>query len=187
MGVRFPDLNGDGLPDMVQSVFVTPQDIRQSAWLNTGKGWALAPNFTPPVIITHETFGGALTGSDLGARFLDLNGDGLTDVIQSAVVQYPQDVRISAWLNTGTGWVRSTSYTPPVQITSPAAVILDMGVRFPDLNGDGLPDIVQNVYVQRLLLTSQDIRQNAYLKLVTGSDCLIPSFLVSFARNVVAG
>ena len=163
MGVRFPDLNGDGLPDMVQSVFVTPQDIRQSAWLNTGKGWALAPNFTPPVIITHETFGGALTGSDLGARFLDLNGDGLTDVIQSAVVQYPQDVRISAWLNTGTGWVRSTSYTPPVQITSPAAVILDMGVRFPDLNGDGLPDIVQNVYA-----TSQDIRQNAYLNTGTG-------------------
>ena len=115
-------------------------------------------------------------GSDLGVRYLDLNGDGQTDFVQSSRLT-PTDTRIGAWINTGTGWKRSTSYTPPVQITSPAGVILDMGVRIVDLDGNGLPDLIQSVWA-----SNADQRTSAWLNAAKK----LPDYLTSITNGMGA-
>jgi hypothetical protein len=150
LGVRFVDLNGDGLVDVVQSRY-TSVGHYQGAWLNTGSGWQSAPSYIPPAIIQSDP------SNDLGVRFVDLNGDGLVDVVQSRYTSV--GTYQGAWLNTGSGWQSAPSFTPPALIQSDPSN--DLGVRFVDLNGDGLVDVVQSRY------TSVGTYQGAWLN--TGS------------------
>src|SRR6185437_1903627 len=80
---------------------------------------------------------------DMGVRFVDLNGDGLVDIIQGIGGGYSFR---RAWLNTGSGWIDAPQFAAPTNFVWRAAaqVTTDEGVRFVDVNGDGLPDIVQN-------------------------------------------
>ncbi|WP_229390883.1 DUF2341 domain-containing protein [Methanosarcina sp. DH2] len=72
---------------------------------------------------------------------MDVNGDGLADILKSIYnnVGYTYD----AWISTGSGWERDNSWNPPTLIASYSS---DLGVRFADLNGDGLTDIIQGAY-----------------------------------------
>lgn len=132
-GVRFIDLNGDGLPDIVQHRQYDPHKKDQSTWINTGSGWQNTNNYLLPIPITDN-------GKDAGTRFIDLNGDGLIDVVQHRTYENGQK-DLSAWINTGVSWQSAPNYIPPVPITDQGE---DAGVRFIDLNGDGLLDIVQH-------------------------------------------
>jgi RHS repeat-associated protein len=44
-GVRFADVNGDGLPDMLRA-YHEPGDIVHKVWLNAGSGWNVVPDPT---------------------------------------------------------------------------------------------------------------------------------------------
>lgn len=152
------DLNGDGLPDIFQRLRVNNYysdppffhyQMYSGNWLNNGSGWG--PNistWTPPsfdmvveLIVINDPFlgGGCYSPGcprDAGTRFADLNGDGLMDGINAG----------GGWLNTGGGWARQNQWTAPtpfVIYSSDNKSTTDSGLRFADINGDGLPDLVQ--------------------------------------------
>lgn len=101
-GVRLADLNGDGLTDIIRSKFYTPT----SAWsrfvyLNRGNGqWVQeTADFVSPLAFCRQT---TLTGDcvDDKVLFIDINQDGLVDLLSSAGQFY---------LNNGHGWSSSSA------------------------------------------------------------------------------
>jgi hypothetical protein len=116
--LQFADINGDGLVDAISS-----NGTVTSVSLNNGTGWGDAePQWT---ISTTTLFSSGGTYYDRGIRFFDINGDGLLDMVHSfsgsgsapELATYSQ-----VFLNTGSGWATSTTYTLPATIitsTSP--------------------------------------------------------------------
>jgi hypothetical protein len=92
--------------------------------MNNGSGWSLSPdsNWT---IATSTLYASGGKYYDRGIRFIDINGDGLPDMVRA--YQNPSgghtcagaeiaDVNV-VYLNTGHGWATSTAYTLPAYIT----------------------------------------------------------------------
>jgi len=75
LGTRFIDLNGDGRMDYVYHRWINSKSQQKGAYLNTGKGWKSAPEYTPPFHIAADGHG------DLGARFIRLNNDDRMDLV----------------------------------------------------------------------------------------------------------
>lgn len=169
-GVQYVDVNGDGLPDVVTSVFnypawngtnpcdygfastTTPRYI-YNTFLNTGTGWSSTPSSTwslPMPLL-------GCSNQDLGTRIVDVNGDGLPDVVFAGPEQYASDTRSGGlnaqwryvFINNGHGWTWDQTWTfpgayfvvPPTS-SNPNG---DGGTRMIDINGDGLTDVVQSV------------------------------------------
>ena len=127
-GVRLVELDGDGRVDLIQAK--TTGAVKK-AWLNNGTGWTNVSLWNvPDYFITTD-------GKDTGLREIDLNGDGLTDLMKGGEPG-------SAWLNNGTDWVNNTGYRPNLNFTD--NINPDLGVRFMDINGDNLPDVLQNFF-----------------------------------------
>jgi RHS repeat-associated protein len=122
----------------------------------SGKSWSEDTNWVVPVNIAREE-----VGYDDGARFVDINGDSLIDIIQSRYTEFNPNVSPNitqnVYLNTGTGWATSTAWTIPkpyngrfgfsggyIQGTGQAT--MDMGARFADVNKDGFTDILWSYY-----------------------------------------
>lgn len=147
-GVRLVDLNGDGLLDMIQHAWIGSSNIHKGAWINTGTGWASAPQYEPPPYIAASAGGNGL--QDNGVRLVDLNGDGLLDLVQK-VWWWSTNIQQGAWINSGSGWVSSPEYVPPAFIANAGAEgetgAQDNGVRFVDLNGDGLFDMIHHAWI----------------------------------------
>jgi Insecticide toxin TcdB middle/N-terminal region/Salmonella virulence plasmid 65kDa B protein/FG-GAP-like repeat len=146
VGVRFMDVNGDGLVDIVQS-FRRPDGttVISGVYLNTGSGWTSTPSSTWTVPVYFSDTHMALSG-DIGVRVVDVNGDGLPDIIQSYRNSDGTIIAQNAWINTGSGWAQDNTWISPAffadlqKVGSPE----DVGTRFVDMNGDGLPDIIQS-------------------------------------------
>ncbi|MEM7672618.1 MAG: toxin TcdB middle/N-terminal domain-containing protein [Verrucomicrobiota bacterium] len=137
-GLRFVDLDGDGRVDFLKA-FGSGTAV---AYINTGSGWAegstLGFNFAPPLSIVDGS------SDDVGFRLVDLNGDGLSDIVRS---DDTGDRR--AYLNTGTAWEEHIGYRIDTQIalspasggsTPPTSAGGNTQISFIDLNGDGLID-----------------------------------------------
>ncbi|WP_309387267.1 FG-GAP-like repeat-containing protein [Cerasicoccus frondis] len=139
-GVRFIDVNGDGLADHLYAREGQPRTVH----LNTGSGWAGSPSsdyVLPHDFVVYPFNDG--DGQDSGMRLVDLNADGLLDIV------YAQETNSSnkaTYLNTGAGWEESSDYELPsgVFITFGYNINedFDAGLRFTDLNGDGLTDFI---------------------------------------------
>ena len=127
-GVRLVDFNGDGRVDILQA-----DDDGRKSWLNNGSGWTdVSSAWQSPAYF----IGGH---KDIGSRIIDLNGDGLPDVIQGS--NLGSSIK-KAWLNNGSGWSNYSNYAPPVYFTTSSRA--DNGVRFADINGDGLSDLLED-------------------------------------------
>jgi len=134
-GVRLTDVDGDGLPDILQG-FVDklkdPYEYKYYAWINNGHGWDEADDWKPPVYFSRRSPVGKYLGE--GVELADLNSDGLTDIFQ--ISQSKPDVRI--WFNTGHGWSPEDTWSKPDGLSS----LTSDGVRLADVNGDGMVDIL---------------------------------------------
>jgi hypothetical protein len=79
------------------------------------------------------------------SQLIDINGDGLDDWV------YSDDNNTYVLLNRGAGWSSSpdsqwtiATSTHYLQPGSSPATYYDRGIRFMDMNGDGLPDFVRS-------------------------------------------
>jgi len=132
----FGDVNGDGLPDYEQAV---SSMLGDAAYLGNGQLWDAATTsiFSPAKELPVSA--PTVTNSQL----IDINGDGLADWV------YSDSGNTYVLLNTGTAWATSTAshwtiatstlYLVP---SSNPPQYYDRGIRFIDINGDGLPDFV---------------------------------------------
>lgn len=148
VGVRVGifDVNGDGLPDIV--------DGRNGDWeiyLNTGSGFLYGGTWhTEDDQITKVRWEGGNAGAgDVAKDFFDINGDGLPDIVNS----YTDDPRHwDVYLNTGKGFTGPIEWPIPDELGrdgwcncfTSREVASDTTVRRDtfDIDGDGLPDIV---------------------------------------------
>jgi hypothetical protein len=88
-GARFADLTGDGYPEYI---FMNsgPTWSNRHVYINTHTGWTQTDSWLPP-------FGNIVwNGTEDGARFADLNGDGRPDYI---------------FMNSGPTWSNRRAYT----------------------------------------------------------------------------
>jgi RHS repeat-associated protein len=178
-GVVFVDVNGDARVDMlVHREFNDDQKpaVKHAFINDSEQGWVESNTWQPPVPITKDEYG------NKGTRFIDLNGDGLTDVI-SSLRKKDGSVEHRAWLNDGTKWVESPEYRalpngfsfaqeiPPLtkdgnpQLIPPSAfnewnkivVSRGLGAVLVDLNNDRLPDIAYHHEVYSVEVVEQRI------------------------------
>ena len=91
-GRRFVDIDNDGRVDMLYNrLGIT--DTNVGAYLNKPIGWVSSENFFPPEETSVAGFG------DVGKYFIDVNGDGLKDMIYSNYSVLLSKPFIGAYLN----------------------------------------------------------------------------------------
>lgn len=147
LGGRFVDINGDGFDDLLYSLlwcdgpFVPENAIwTPTAYLNTGDGWELAPNYVPPYILAAEVTPD--TYVDFGAVFVDVDHNGFKDLVYSRIAGDRVHKERGVFLNNGNGWVKSNDSTLFLPQPIYDDWIRDLGARFVDLDGDGFDDVL---------------------------------------------
>jgi RHS repeat-associated protein len=150
-GTQFVDVDGDGLLD-----FVLARPTANGIWRNNGQAWEPlggAAN-TLPVNLSDQN------GFPTGARFADLDGDGVNDLIEDqadvTVNGQTKHYQPAVWLNKirqAGGWEFHPEYGD-VPASSPfaGAGFLNFnqtleGPVLADVDGDGRTDLIQVSYV----------------------------------------
>ena len=149
-----PILYGDGLVDWVRA-FRNPYGHDSLAtFLNTGRGWVEDEQYRLELPIydyreyVHKD--GRRRIIQRHGTFVDVNGDGLVDRLQSYRSRNLNRWHNATFLNTGTGWVNSLTTLAPVEILHDYSLAqthqyskgFDHGL-YVDINGDGHRDWVQ--------------------------------------------
>ncbi len=130
-GARIEDVNGDGLPDIINASSGIESPILR-AWLNNGTGWIdYSSVWAPPAYFV------GTSSDDRGFRMADLNGDGLIDITQDATNSTSSEK--DTWLNNGNGWTLNSFWQSPEPFTYNGK---NIGRRLADINGDGFGDIL---------------------------------------------
>jgi FG-GAP-like repeat len=158
----FGDVNGDGLPDYVIALASsTGQSSLNGAYIVNGSAWNSATT-TPWVPVKNVPTG----SSDCTAsQLFDVNGDGLADWV------WTDGTNTYVQLNSGTGWnstpdPRWTLSTSTVYVSG--GTCYDRGMRFVDVNGDGLPDFVRS-YTVSASSGLPEVTTSQFVYLNTGS------------------
>ena len=140
------DLNGDGLPDLLQAVVDNDGTEHRSVWLNTGSGFTgPVVGWRPPAAIwDYSPSGGDPTAKAVRQEALlaDVNGDGLPDFVVCFERGDGHEV-LETHLNTGEGWVRQSAWTLPSHVWTYAGAKHRMHAQLVDVNGDGFLDLVR--------------------------------------------
>jgi len=133
------DINNDGFVDMLIGERTSTGNDFREAWLGSEAGFVSASQWTPPAVFFHNDVGDRSVST---ARLVDLDGDGLVDLLQS-YWRAGEDHVQRAWLNTGTGWQEAPEYVAPdVFVTIAATGGVREHAALVDLNADGRPDVV---------------------------------------------
>ncbi|MEK6816779.1 MAG: toxin TcdB middle/N-terminal domain-containing protein, partial [Nanoarchaeota archaeon] len=142
-GANFGDINGDGYADIIVA-YNDGSETKKVYMNNKGKGWVdVTSSWSLPTIFVNNW-------EDTGARLVDFNGDGLVDILEASNKGTPIQ---KAWMNTGSGWADVSATWKPLNyfVTSDKK---DNGVRFLDVNGDGLDDMVEDFANTTLTVSS---------------------------------
>jgi RHS repeat-associated protein len=156
LGCQFVDINGDGLPDLICGVLDSSGNITANAYINDGHGtWDKLPNYSLPAAFVFDAGTGPTL--NLGTQLIDLDGDRLPALI--AAYRNPLNPGLGCqkcgiYKNLGAGAFDPTSSGKfPVNPNSGLPIMLDAEyyplpndgyqISFMDIDGDGLPDMVQ--------------------------------------------
>ena len=146
MNVQFVDLNGDGLPDFIESFIDRglgqPTTLTSKVYLNNGHGWTNDAQWALPSV-TMSTIKNNYKFKTNRIAFADINGDGLTDFIESAIGPSPANYNLRTsvlvfYVNNGHGWTKVDSLLEDIDYESG-----DFDLQFTDLNQDGLMDMLK--------------------------------------------
>jgi len=173
---RFADVNGDALIDIIISDY--NRGIKD-VYVNNGVDWELDNSYNFPEYFNFNSSGNSI---DAGVRLVDLNGDGLVDVVKS--IGGCGSLCTGAWLNNGHGWTQTTDFQAPVGFAASSYIFLvgqDIGVRLVDVNGDGLVDILRSIAV-----LGQDQHREVYINNGHGWD-LDGSYYIPVLFKYVGG
>lgn len=154
---QLADVNGDGLADFMQAGYApaaTGSWVYET-YMNKGTGdWALNAPWATPMYFSHN-------GTDMGVRFVDINGDNLVDAI-TRKDSYGL-TGFGTYLNTGNGWVyKSAIDTPDINYAGPTSTLTD-------LDADGLVDFFR-VVAGSPNVTYAYINQGVIPDLLTGIE-----------------
>jgi len=127
--VAFADMSGEGNVDLL----VLSETLSGYYPLSVPQDGSAPSQFGFPVTFSNSP---AITPGDPRVRLLDLNGDGITDVLVDTGRAWLEFFRedTSSW--SGTPRVLPAEVTPPVDLT-------DAHVYLADMTGDGITDIVR--------------------------------------------
>ncbi len=139
------DFNGDGMTDLF--VLDGTDGTASYLLLSTGTSFSKKPmtlTFTDRLDQLWPEFegsGGAYSGPAFlgGWEFSDLNGDGLTDALQTRVILADDSTRLYKYLATGSGFIKSVEYSALAGTTLVDDWVFDLY----DLNGDGLAEYLR--------------------------------------------
>jgi len=148
LGVRIFDVNGDQLNDL--TVAVKANQTKHQVYLNNKTGWYASGWGFPPSLFFIDV------ASDLGARFGDINDDGLTDIVRlckhCGYQPWPREDITEVWLNNGSGWFNATAkwaipgglYFIETNASSNMTNVdhSDTGLRLIDIDNNGMADLV---------------------------------------------
>jgi RHS repeat-associated protein len=146
-GVRTADVNGDGLTDIIKShqqVVNYQYIVTNNLWLNTGTGFQLT-SVTIPNDVNFSAFTTNIGYRDSGWRIMDVNGDGMPDIVGSKPVSYPgPGIQYSRlYTNTGVkadilskvtipqGGTLSYTYKTSLQYKDGSNTIVNTGAPYP--------------------------------------------------------
>jgi RHS repeat-associated protein len=127
-GVTFADMSGNGNVDLL---VLGP--TFSGYYPLSAPGGSAPTGFGRPVMFDEAP---AVSPSDPHVRFLDLNGDGITDVLVDTGRSWLMYFRADTNTWSPTPRVLAPELTPPVSLTDPHVYLADM-------TGDGLTDIVR--------------------------------------------
>ncbi|MFA6023721.1 MAG: SpvB/TcaC N-terminal domain-containing protein [Candidatus Gracilibacteria bacterium] len=132
-GVKLADINGDGLVDIIESRY--QGSPYQSVYLNRGDGtgWTEESSYSIPIYFWDS--GDIMMDV---AEMVDVNGDGLADIVYSADSSIENAVYINK--GDGTGWDEGSAYTVPVSFAE--GYRTPKGVQIFDVDGDNFADVV---------------------------------------------
>lgn len=166
LGVRFIDVNHDGLKDMVYFRWISSDNIQRGVYLNECDQWGPRLEDHPYCLPYHVYVDGL---GDMGVQFVDFDNDGYEDMLYSRY-NYPEQSK--AYRNTGTGWEYRSEYNPPIPMYADG--IGDLGVRFIDVNADNLPDLIYSRW-----LNSSNQHRRVYLNTGNGwTQTTDPAFFI---------
>ena len=187
-GVRFGDVNGDGMTDMVKyyeqrDLTGGPQFVIRRVHINKGDGsWDIDVSWDWDTI--DAPFHYFIDADNdkyytLGVNLIDVNGDGLSDLVAAAGCEDECSNAVDAldgddtgvYINTGSGFEKDTSWTVPNFTTwnQDHNFLRNEGRSFVDVNGDGLPDIV-TAYFTTYLNGSPQANTYSSVLINTGSN-----------------
>jgi len=135
--VRSADVNGDGFNDLIESYVGSGADYNEYVYINNtdDTGWTEDSNYNMPVAFHKDGSG------DQGVRILDVNGDGLVDMLESD----PHQNNVYINNGDGLGWTLDSNYSIPVTFYWDNSISYK-GVKIADVNGDGLIDFIESRY-----------------------------------------
>ncbi len=141
-GTRITDLDGDGLLDLIQRVNINGSPSVQQQLLNDGHSFQSTAGYSWPN--SEVAFYDQFDQREQGLRAVDINGDGLTDLLQRYYIDVAPNYD-NRLLNDGKGGFQST--TNFSWGTTYAFFYHNTfgpgGTEVADINGDGLADIWQ--------------------------------------------
>lgn len=158
---KYADVNGDGLIDLLHRYW-TGSSTMNKVYINTGSGWEYDSNWSIPLNLT------GTSGEDTGIRLVDMNGDGLTDIVRMTY-QCCWNFYRNVYLNTGEEWVEDTSWTLPSGIYF-SYNGEDLGLKISDISGDGMADFLYRPstnYTQNKTFIHHGSRANLLTKITT--------------------